>query len=69
MSKKDPYDILGVNRSATGAEIKSAYRRLAKEHHPDRNAGDKNAEGRFKEVQAAYEVLGDSKRRKQFDHS
>ncbi len=67
MSRKDPYNILGVQRSASDAEIKSAYRRLAKEHHPDRNAGDKKAEGRFKEVQAAYEVLGDSERRKQFD--
>jgi DnaJ-class molecular chaperone len=66
-ANKDPYDILGVSRTATQDEIKRAYRRLAKEHHPDRNQGDKQAEQRFKEVQAAYEVLGDAERRKQFD--
>jgi curved DNA-binding protein len=67
MARKDPYDILGVKRGASEAEIKAAYRRLAKQHHPDRNPGDKKAEGRFKEVQAAYEVLGDKERRKQYD--
>lgn len=64
---KDPYSILGVSRSAGEGEIKRAYRRLAKECHPDRNPGDKSAEQRFKEVQAAYEVLGDPQRRRDFD--
>jgi DnaJ-class molecular chaperone len=67
MPQKDPYEILGVSRSATADEIKRAYRRLAKEHHPDRNPNDKDAEKRFKEIQAAYEVLGDPERRQQFD--
>ena len=67
MSPKDPYIILGVGREASEAQIKTAYRRLAKQHHPDRNPGNKNAEQRFKEVQAAYEMLGDRERRQQFD--
>lgn len=67
MTSKDPYDILGVSRTASQDEVKRAYRRLAKKHHPDRNPGDKSAEQRFKEVQAAYEVLGDSQRRAQYD--
>lgn len=67
MTHKDPYDILGVSKTASADEIKSAYRRLAKQHHPDRNKGDKSAEAKFKEVQAAYEVLGDAERRRQYD--
>ncbi|TWT40353.1 Curved DNA-binding protein [Phycisphaerae bacterium RAS1] len=67
MSGKDPYKILGVSRTASADEVKQAYRRLAKQHHPDRNPGDRTAELRFKEVQAAYEVLGDAERRAQFD--
>ncbi|MBK8913071.1 MAG: DnaJ domain-containing protein [Phycisphaerales bacterium] len=67
MQHKDPYQILGVSRTATEAEIKTAYRRLAKQHHPDRNPGDKAAERRFKEVQAAYEVLSDPQRRAEYD--
>lgn len=67
MAEKDPYKILGVSRSATVDEIKRAYRRLAKENHPDRNPGNDAAEKRFKEIQAAYEVLGDPQRRAQFD--
>lgn len=67
MSQKDPYDILGVPRNASAEEIKRAYRRLAKENHPDRNPGNKAAEQRFKEAQAAYEVLGDKERRQQYD--
>ncbi len=67
MTSKDPYEILGVRRSASQDEIKKAYRRLAKQHHPDRNPHDKSAEERFKEVHAAYEVLGDPQRRTQYD--
>ncbi len=67
MTNKDPYEILGVSRNATQDEIKRAYRRLAKQYHPDRNPGDKSAEQHFKEVHAAYEVLGDAQRRTQYD--
>lgn len=67
MARKDPYEILGLARSASQDEIKSAYRKLAKQFHPDRNPGDPSAETRFKEVQAAYEVLGDAQRRAQYD--
>jgi curved DNA-binding protein len=67
MPSKDPYEILGVARDASREQIRRAYRRLAKEYHPDRNPGDASAEQRFKEVQAAYEVLGDAQRRAQYD--
>jgi len=67
MPKQDPYEILGVSRTAAQDEIKRAYRRLARQHHPDRNPGDKAAEQRFKEISAAYEVVGDPKRRAEFD--
>jgi len=67
MKQPDPYDILGVARNASQDEVKRAYRRLAKQYHPDRNQGKKDAERKFKEVQAAYEVLGDPKHRDQFD--
>lgn len=67
MANKDPYEILGVSRTAAPAEIKQAYRRLAKQYHPDRNPGNKAAEQRFKEVHAAYEVVGDPQRRAQYD--
>ena len=67
MSPKNPYDILGVARGASQEEIKRVYRRLAKKYHPDRNLGDKQAEEKFKELQAANEVLGDPKRRAQYD--
>ncbi|MCC6809677.1 MAG: DnaJ domain-containing protein [Deltaproteobacteria bacterium] len=64
---KDPYSVLGVSRTATADEIKKAYRKLAKKHHPDVNPGDKQAEEKFKEVSAAFEIVGDEKRRKLFD--
>ena len=64
---RDPYDILGVARSASEADIKKAFRKLAKTHHPDRNANDPKANDRFAEVNAAYEILGDAKKREQFD--
>jgi molecular chaperone DnaJ len=64
---KDPYKTLGVDRKASDEEIKKAYRKLARQYHPDTNHGDKTAEERFKEVQAAYAVLSDPDKRKQYD--
>jgi molecular chaperone DnaJ len=67
MSNKDPYSILGVSKSATVDEIKKAYRKLAMQYHPDKNQGDKKAEAKFKEISVAYEILGDAKKRKEYD--
>jgi curved DNA-binding protein len=64
---KDYYEALGVGRSASEGEIKSAYRKLARQYHPDRNPGDKAAAERFKEIQQAYDVLSDKKKREQYD--
>jgi molecular chaperone DnaJ len=63
----DYYETLGVDRNATNEEIKRAYKKLARSHHPDLNPGDVNSEARFKEVSAAYEVLSDPERRSRFD--
>ncbi|MGW3293174.1 molecular chaperone DnaJ [Streptomyces xiamenensis] len=67
--EKDYYKVLGVPRDATEAEIKKAYRKLARENHPDANKGDSRAEERFKNVSEAYDVLGDVKRRKEYDEA
>ena len=65
--KKDFYQVLGVNKSASADEIKKAYRKLALKFHPDKNPGDKSAEDKFKEVTEAYEVLSDEQKRLQYD--
>jgi molecular chaperone DnaJ len=67
MAKRDYYEVLGVSRSADEKELKAAYRRLAKQHHPDANPGDKAAEHAFKEVSEAYEVLKDPQKRAAYD--
>jgi curved DNA-binding protein CbpA len=67
MKQKNYYDILGVPETAVVDEIKAAYRKLAKECHPDRNPGDAAAEARFKDISEAYEVLSDAGKRKKYD--
>jgi DnaJ-class molecular chaperone len=64
---RDPYDVLGVGRSASEVEIKRAYRKLAKANHPDRHGGDKKAAAKFSEISAAYEIVGDKEKRGKFD--
>ncbi len=64
---RDPYEVLGVPRGASAAAIKSAYRKLAKKHHPDSNKNDPKAAGRFSEINTANEIIGDEDKRKQFD--
>lgn len=65
--KRDYYEVLGVSKNATEAELKKAYRKMAVKYHPDQNPGDKEAEAKFKEVNEAYEVLSDSQKRAQYD--
>lgn len=67
MSKRDYYEVLGIAIDATGVEVKTAYRRAAQKHHPDRNDGDKASEEKFKEAKEAYEVLSDPGQRAQYD--
>jgi len=64
---RDPYEILGVTKKASEAEIKKAFRTLAKKHHPDTHANDPKAVKKFQEVSGAYEILGDKEKRAQFD--
>ena len=66
-SKRDYYEVLGVDRNADDGAIKKAYRQLAKKYHPDANPGDKEAEKKFKEASEAYAILSDAEKRKQYD--
>ena len=67
MGEKDYYEVLGVNREASQDEIKRSYRRLARKYHPDFNPDDPTAEDKFKELQEAYEVLGNPNKRRNYD--
>ena len=67
MAKQDYYETLGVARGASPEDLKKAYRKLAMQHHPDRNPGDKKAEQRFKELNEAYDVLKDEQKRAAYD--
>ena len=66
-TKQDYYEVLGVPRKAAVKDIRQAYRRLARKYHPDLNPGDKSAEEQFKQIQEAYDVLSDSKKRQMYD--
>ncbi len=67
--EKDYYKVLGVAETATAKEIKTAFRKLSRQFHPDTNAGDPGAEERFKEISAAYDVIGDETKRKEYDEA
>ena len=66
---KDLYQILGIGKTATESEIKSAYRKLARKYHPDLNKDDKTAAEKFKEVSCAYDILGDKEKRRKYDNN
>src|SRR2546430_11811299 len=66
-AKQDYYELLGVPRKASAKDIRSAFRKLARKYHPDLNPGDKSAEEKFKQLQEAYDVLSDSKKRQMYD--
>jgi molecular chaperone DnaJ len=68
MAKRDYYDVLGVNKSASPEDIKSAYRKLAVKYHPDKNPGDKAAEDKFKEASEAYGILSDKSKKENYDN-
>src|ERR1700760_470826 len=67
MAARNPYEVLGVKKEATADEIRTAYRTLAKKHHPDLNPGNKKAEALFKEISAAYDILSDADKRARYD--
>ena len=69
MAKRDFYDVLGVNKNASPEELKSAYRKLAVKHHPDKNPGNKIAEDKFKEASEAYNILSDQEKNRNFSSS
>src|SRR5260221_7066581 len=66
-TKKDYYELLGVSRKASAKDIRTAFRKLARKYHPDLNPGDKSSEEKFKQLQEAYDVLSDSKKRRTYD--
>ena len=67
MAKQDYYEVLGISKSATKAEIKKAYRKMAIKYHPDKNPDDEEAKGKFQDVAAAYEALSDPESRRKYD--
>ena len=68
MAKRDFYDVLGVSKNASPEELKSAYRKLAVKHHPDKNPGDKASEDKFKEASEAYGILSDKEKKQNYDN-
>ena len=68
MTKRDYYDVLSINKSASPEQIKAAYRKLAVKHHPDKNKGDKTSEEKFKEASEAYHVLSNTERKQNYDN-
>ena len=68
MTKRDYYDVLGVNKSASADQIKTAYRKLAVKHHPDKNKGNKDSEEKFKEASEAYHILSNTERKQNYDN-